>query len=104
MAGSVADGFETLDMSFGDVQLVDRDGAANLIKPLGLCFPLASVLVAAGLRRLGHGWQAATVLAAGLAWPAERPPDAKPPPRGDRRSTGGASHVEGAWRRPRGHE
>lgn len=69
MAGNVAYGFEAIHMSFGDRQLVDRDGAANLIKPLGLCFPLALVLAAAALRRLGHGWQAVAVLAAGLLWP-----------------------------------
>lgn len=69
MAGNVAYGFETIHMSFGDVQLVDRDGAANLIKPLGLFFPLSLLVAAGGLHRLGYGWQAATVCAAGLAWP-----------------------------------
>ncbi len=69
MAGNVAYGFDTIHTSFGDVALVDRDGAANLIKPLGLFFPLSLVLAAVALRRLGHGWQAATVLVAGLAWP-----------------------------------
>ena len=29
-------------MSLGDTQLVDRPGAANLIKPLGLFFPFRS--------------------------------------------------------------
>jgi hypothetical protein len=69
MVGNAAYGFETIHMSFGDVQLVDRDGAANLIKPLGLFFPLSFLLVALGLHRLGHRWQAATVCAAILAWP-----------------------------------
>lgn len=69
MAGNVAYGFETIHMSFGDVQLVDRGGAANLIKPLGLFFPLSFLVVAAGLHRLGHRWQAAAVCAAILAWP-----------------------------------
>src|SRR3954454_15167911 len=41
MAGNVAYGFDTIHMSLGDVKLVDRDGAANLIKPLGLFFPLS---------------------------------------------------------------
>lgn len=69
MAGNVAYGFDTIHTSLGDVALVDRGGAANLIKPLGLFVPLSLLLVALALRRLGHGWQSATVLAAGLAWP-----------------------------------
>ena len=69
MAGNVAYGFETIHTSFGDMKLVDRDGAANLIKPLGLAFPLSLLLVAAALRRLGYRWQAATVLVAAIAWP-----------------------------------
>jgi hypothetical protein len=69
MAGNVAYGFDTIHMSLGDVQLVDRGGAANLIKPLGLCFALSLVLVAAALHRLGHRWQAVTVLVAAVAWP-----------------------------------
>lgn len=69
MAGNVAYGFEAIHGSFGDLALVDRDGAATLIKPLGLCFPLWLLLAAVGLRRLGRGWQAATVGVAALAWP-----------------------------------
>lgn len=45
-AGSVAYGFEAIHASYGDVELVDRSGAANLVKPLGLFFPLSFVLVA----------------------------------------------------------
>lgn len=69
LVGNAAYGFEAIHMSLGDVQLVDRTGAANLIKPLGLAFPLSFVLVAAALRQLGHGWQAALVLVAILLWP-----------------------------------
>jgi hypothetical protein len=69
MAGNVAYGFDSIHMSLGDMKLVDRSGAANLIKPLGLAFPLSLVLVAVALRGLGHRWQAATVLAAAVAWP-----------------------------------
>jgi hypothetical protein len=69
MAGNVAYGFEAIHMSFGDTQLVDRTGAANLIKPLGLFFPLSFALIAAALGRLGQRWQGAVVLLAILAWP-----------------------------------
>lgn len=69
MAGNVAYGFETIHVSLGDVQLVDRAGAANLIKPLGLFFPLSFALVAVSLVRLGHRWQGGLVLLATLGWP-----------------------------------
>ena len=69
MAGSVAYGFDTIHMSLGDTQLVDQPGAANLIKPLGLFFPLAFALAGAALVRLGMRWQGGLVLVAGLAWP-----------------------------------
>lgn len=68
-AGNVAYGFDTIHASYGDTALVDRSGAAALIKPLGLCFPLALLLVAAALGRLRYGWQAVTVLVAAVAWP-----------------------------------
>jgi hypothetical protein len=69
MAGNVAYGFEAIHMSLGDTQLVDRTGAANLIKPLGLFFPLSLAIIAAALARLAHRWQAAIVLLAAFAWP-----------------------------------
>ncbi len=69
MAGDVAYGFETIHLSLGDTQLVDQPGAANLIKPIGLFFPLSFALVACALARLGHRWQAALVLVAILVWP-----------------------------------
>ncbi len=69
MAGNVAYGFEAIHMSLGDVQLVDQPGAANLIKPLGLFFPLSFALVAAALWKLGHRLQSALVLVAIVGWP-----------------------------------
>jgi hypothetical protein len=69
MAGNVAYGFDTIHMSLGDTALVDQSGAANLIKPLGLFFPLSLALVALALVRLGHRWQATLVLVAAIAWP-----------------------------------
>lgn len=69
LVGNAAYGLEAIHMSFGDTQLVDRSGAANVIKPLGLFFPLSFALAAAGLASIGHRWQAALVLAAILVWP-----------------------------------
>ena len=69
MVGNAAYGFEAIHMSLGDTQLVDQPGAANLIKPLGLFFPLSFALIAWALVRLGHRWQGGLVLVAILAWP-----------------------------------
>lgn len=69
LAGNVAYGFDTIHVSLGDTALVDQPGAANLIKPLGLFFPLSFALVAWALARLGHRWQGALVLVAMVAWP-----------------------------------
>lgn len=69
LGGNVAYGFEAIHLSLGDVQLVDQPGAANLIKPLGLFFPLSFALIALALARTGHRWQAVVVLIAILAWP-----------------------------------
>ncbi|MCW2848186.1 MAG: hypothetical protein JWR90_2160 [Marmoricola sp.] len=69
LVGNAAYGFEAIHMSLGDVQLVDQPGAANLIKPLGLFFPVSFALVAWALVRLGHRWQGPLVLVAIVAWP-----------------------------------
>jgi hypothetical protein len=69
MAGNVAYGFDTIHTSLGDAKLVDQPGAANLIKPLGLFFPLSLALLAWGIARLGHRWQAVVVLVAAIVWP-----------------------------------
>lgn len=67
--GNAAYGFEAIHMSLGDVQLVDQPGAANVIKPLGLLFPLSLALVALVLGRWGRRWQAALVGLALVLWP-----------------------------------
>jgi hypothetical protein len=69
MAGNVAYGFDTIHMSLGDTALVHQPGAANLIKPLGLFFPLSFVLIAIGVFLLGHRWQGIVLLVAALGWP-----------------------------------
>ena len=68
-AGDVAYGFNTIHVSLGDTDLVDATGAAVLIKPLGLCFPLTLLLGAAVLRRHAPVWTVALLAAGGLAWP-----------------------------------
>lgn len=69
MAGNVAYGFEAIHVSLGDTALVDQSGAATIIKPLGLFFPLSLALIAVALWLLRHRWQGVVVLVAALAWP-----------------------------------
>ena len=69
MAGNVAYGFEAIHSSLGDVPLVDRSGAANLIKPLGLFFPLFLAVTAWALVKVGCRWPGLLVLVAAVAWP-----------------------------------
>jgi hypothetical protein len=69
LVGNAAYGFEAIHMSLGDTQLVDQAGAANLIKPLGLFFPVSFALVSLALIKLGHRWQGLLVLVAMIAWP-----------------------------------
>jgi hypothetical protein len=68
-AGDVAYGFNTIHVSLGDTDLVDATGAATLIKPLGLCFPLTLLLGAAVLRRTAPPWAVALLAGSALAWP-----------------------------------
>ena len=68
-AGNVAYGFNTIHVALGDTDLVDATGAATLIKPLGLCFPLTLLLGAVVLRRIVPAWAAGLLAAAALAWP-----------------------------------
>lgn len=68
-AGNVAYGFNTIHVSLGDTDLVDAAGAAVLIKPLGLCFPLTLLIAAFALRRVQPGWIVAVLAVAGVAWP-----------------------------------
>jgi hypothetical protein len=68
-AGNVAYGFNTIHVSLGDTDLVDATGAAVLIKPLGLCFPLTLLLGAAVLRRTTPAWTAVLLALCALVWP-----------------------------------
>ncbi|WP_148307979.1 hypothetical protein [Actinoplanes friuliensis] len=69
VAGNVAYGFNTIHVSLGDTDLVDATGAAVLIKPLGLFFPLALLLAAVALRRDRPVWVVATLAVAAVVWP-----------------------------------
>ncbi|MEX5708943.1 hypothetical protein AB1484_11705 [Parafrankia sp. FMc6] len=69
IAGNVAYGFDTIHVALGDVSLVDRDGAATLIKPLGLGFPLMLLLCAIALRGVAPRWTVSLIGLAALAFP-----------------------------------
>jgi hypothetical protein len=69
VAGNVAYGFDAIHVALGDVPLVDQVGAAGLIKPLGLAFPLTLLLCAVALRKLAPVWVVASIGLAGLAFP-----------------------------------
>jgi hypothetical protein len=69
VAGNVAYGFNTIHVSLGDTNLVDATGAATLIKPLGLCFPLMLLLAAMAVRRTRNAWIPAVLAVAAVAWP-----------------------------------
>jgi hypothetical protein len=69
LGGNVGFGFDTIHLSLGDTALVDQPGAANLIKPLGLFFPLSCALAGIALVRLGRAWQGALLIVAMIGWP-----------------------------------
>lgn len=67
VAGNVGYGFDTIHESFGDTALVDRDGAATLLKVLGIFFPLSLMVTGIALHQLGHRMQAVAVVVAAVA-------------------------------------
>jgi hypothetical protein len=69
VAGNVAYGFNTIHVSLGDTDLVDATGAATLIKPLGLCFPLSLLLAAVVLRKTRPVRVVAVLAVTGVVWP-----------------------------------
>ena len=69
VAGNVAYGFDTIHVALGDTSLVDQVGAASLIKPLGLAFPLTLLVCAIALREIAPTWVVTLIGAAGLAFP-----------------------------------
>ncbi len=69
VAGNVAYGFNTIHVCLGDTDLADASGAAELIKPLGLCFPLMLLLAAFALRRTAATWTVVLLAVASVMWP-----------------------------------
>lgn len=67
--GNAAYGFDTIHTSLGDTALVDQSGAAAIIKPMGLMFPLSIALAAMGLNKLHRRLPAVLVLIAAIVWP-----------------------------------
>jgi hypothetical protein len=68
--GNAAYGFEAIHVSLGATALVDAPGAAaSIIKPIGLVCPIAFLVAAGVLARVGHRVSAVLVGAAALAWP-----------------------------------
>lgn len=53
-AGVIGYGFNTIGVSFGGVDLIDATGPATILKPLGLCWPLALLLFGIALLRTGR--------------------------------------------------
>ena len=52
--GVIGYGFNTLGVSLGGVDLIDATGPATILKPLGLCWPLALLLFGIALMRTGR--------------------------------------------------
>ena len=68
--GNAAYGFEAIHSSLGAVALVHAPGAAAaIIKPIGLVCPVAFLVAAAVLARVGHRVSAVLVGVAAVAWP-----------------------------------
>lgn len=69
--GNAAYGFDTLHVAAGGTALVDSTGAANLIKPYGLVFPLTLLLAGVALVLAGRVSRAvgASLVVAALVWP-----------------------------------
>lgn len=69
VAGNVAYGFDSIHVALGDAPLIDQGGAAVLIKPLGLAFPLMMLMCAVALRAVAPRWVVLLIGFGGLAFP-----------------------------------
>jgi hypothetical protein len=72
--GVIGYGFNTLGVSLGGVDLIDATGPATILKPLGLCWPLALILFGVALLRAGRvpAALAAGIVLAGVLFPISR--------------------------------
>jgi len=68
-AGNVGYGFNTIQVALGSADLVDATGPGAIIKPLGLFCPLAFLLAAVVVSRLGRRLDAGLVAVAAVLWP-----------------------------------
>ncbi|ODU03303.1 MAG: hypothetical protein ABS81_14740 [Pseudonocardia sp. SCN 72-86] len=69
VAGNVAYGFDSIHVALGDTSLVAQAGAAVLIKPLGLFFPLTMLLCAVAVRHVAPRWAAVVIGLSAVAFP-----------------------------------
>jgi hypothetical protein len=79
IAGNVAYGFDAIHVALGDVSLVDRSGAAVLIKPLGLGFPLMLLMCAIALRGAAPRWTVTLIALTSATSPLSASRTASPP-------------------------
>jgi len=72
--GVIGYGFNTLGVSLGGVDLIDATGPAIILKPLGLCWPLALILFGIALLRAGRvpAVCGAGIVLAGVVFPVSR--------------------------------
>jgi hypothetical protein len=71
-AGVVGYGFNAVEVGLGGVDLIDAAGVAVVLKPLGLCWPLALLLAGIGLWNRVPRWCAAGIVVGAVAFPVSR--------------------------------
>jgi hypothetical protein len=65
-------GFNTVEVGLGGVDLIDASGVAVVLKPLGLCWPLALLLAGIGLWNRVPRWCAVGIVVGAVAFPVSR--------------------------------
>jgi hypothetical protein len=71
-AGVVGYGFNTMEVGLGGVNLIDAAGMAVVLKPLGLCWPLALLVAGIALWRRVPRWCAVGIVLGSVAFPVAR--------------------------------
>ncbi|WP_181782090.1 hypothetical protein [Pseudonocardia pini] len=72
VAGVVGYGFNTIGIAAGGVDLIDAAGVGQVLKPLGLLWPLTLLVAGIGLLRRIPVAQAVVVIVAAVAYPVSR--------------------------------